>query len=137
MRTSVSFNDLRPPIYFFYFFFGPFSGLKRSNLSISLCECAQSQPTRAQSTHPGQHNSSLSGSCPYPAIGNQFQSESGAYSVFLNVHPRHTQVTRLHYCLRAAIRVGRTASRWLTDLPPPQVVVKKNGLIYSFVCTEN
>lgn len=119
MRTSVSFNDFRPPILFYFL---PFSGLKRSNLSVSLCECAQCWAARAQSTHPDQHNSSLSGSHPYPTIGNQFQSESSAYSVFLNVHPH--QVTRLHYCLSSAIRVGSHCFPLADRLAPPPVAVK-------------
>lgn len=114
MRTSVSFNDFRPPILFHVL---PFSGLKRPNLSVSLCECSQCRAARAQSTHPEQHNSSLSGSRPYPAIGNQFQSESGAYSVFLNVQPH--QVTRLHYCLRAAVSVGSHCFPLADRLAPP------------------
>lgn len=122
MRTSVSFNDFRPILFYFL----PFSGLERSNLGVSLCDCALCQAARAQSTHPDQHNSSLSGSRPYPTIGNQFQSESGAYSVFLNVQPH--QVTRLHYCLRAAIRVGPhcfpLADRLAPHTPPHPVAVK-------------
>lgn len=128
MRMSVLFNDFRPPILFYIL---PFSGLKRSNLSVSLCECAQCQAARAESTHPDQHNSSLSGSRPYPAIGNQFQSESGIYSVFLNLQPH--QVTRLHYCLRAAIKgwVALLPAGWQTCLPHP-VVVKIRPCL--FIC---
>lgn len=132
MRMSVSFNDFRLPILFCFL---PFSGLKRSNLSVSLCKCAQCRAATAQSTHPDQHNSSLSGSRPYPVIGNQFQSESGAYSVFLNVQPH--QVTQLHYCLRAAIRVGSHCFPLADRLAPPTQLWLKSGLVYLFVCTEN